>query len=240
MSLADLCRTQFREAFGEAFGERKQVRDKSITCADLWMKVCLRGRVRICPIIEATQILRHLIATREATTALTPTATTAITAIVTFKSIHGNKNLSVTGWSTSTKPKVQTNFADCIWFNMEKSNADNGYIRHHWPINKKKIKIIIMLSLGIYFYIRSPLYPQLNGKAVFMDKTWTIGRLLYKVTECLNVTIHVDINEPFVVNGAPFPYSVCKHVPNIEHQQKRLGIFHVKDPENVAQPTWHA
>ncbi|KAF9950558.1 hypothetical protein BGZ72_007799 [Mortierella alpina] len=53
----------------------------------------------------------------------------------------------------------------------------------------------IPVSARMYVHIKSPLFPQLDDKAVFVDKTWTVGRSLDKIVEWLKVP--VPRNEPF-------------------------------------------
>ncbi|KAI8598262.1 hypothetical protein EDD21DRAFT_192815 [Dissophora ornata] len=53
----------------------------------------------------------------------------------------------------------------------------------------------IPLSSRVYVSIRSPIFPQLDDKAVYVDKTWTVGRSLDKIVEWLKVA--VPKNEPF-------------------------------------------
>ncbi|KAF9979774.1 hypothetical protein BGZ75_009237 [Mortierella antarctica] len=53
----------------------------------------------------------------------------------------------------------------------------------------------IPLSARVYVHIKSPLFPQLDDKAVFVDKTWTVGRSLDKIVEWLKIS--VPKNEPF-------------------------------------------
>ncbi|KAG0311573.1 hypothetical protein BGZ99_010076 [Dissophora globulifera] len=70
----------------------------------------------------------------------------------------------------------------------------------------------IPLSSRIYVSIRSPIFPQLDDKSVYVDKTWTVGRALDKIVEWLKVT--VPKNEPF-------------------DAQKRFSIFHAKELGNT-------
>ncbi|ORY98420.1 hypothetical protein BCR41DRAFT_364080 [Lobosporangium transversale] len=72
----------------------------------------------------------------------------------------------------------------------------------------------IPLNSRLYLHIRSPLYPQLNDKAVFVDKTWTVGRSLDKITEWFKITPPMNMHQSFDAN-------------------KRLSIFHAKEPEDV-------
>ncbi|KAG0366144.1 hypothetical protein BGZ54_005739 [Gamsiella multidivaricata] len=66
----------------------------------------------------------------------------------------------------------------------------------------------VPLSSRIYVSIRSPTFPHLDDKAVYIDKTWTVGRSLDKILEWLKIV--VPKNEPF-------------------DAQKRFSIFHAKD-----------
>ncbi|KAG0348764.1 hypothetical protein BG004_004231 [Podila humilis] len=70
----------------------------------------------------------------------------------------------------------------------------------------------IPTNARVHVYIRSPIFPQLDDKAVFVDKSWTVGRCLDKIVECLKIA--VPKNEPF-------------------DAQKRLSIFHAKELEDV-------
>ncbi|KAF9211522.1 zinc finger, AN1-type domain [Podila verticillata] len=69
----------------------------------------------------------------------------------------------------------------------------------------------IPASSRLHVYIRSPTFPVLDDKAVFVDKTWTVGRTMDKIVEWLKITI--PKNEPF-------------------DSQKRFSIFHAKEPED--------
>ncbi|KAF9425668.1 hypothetical protein BGZ94_007322 [Podila epigama] len=53
----------------------------------------------------------------------------------------------------------------------------------------------IPMTSRLYFHIRSPTFPQLNEKAVYVNKTWTVGHSLDKIVEWLKFTI--PKNEPF-------------------------------------------
>ncbi|KAF9131487.1 hypothetical protein BGW39_001733 [Mortierella sp. 14UC] len=66
----------------------------------------------------------------------------------------------------------------------------------------------IPLSSRIYVYIRSPVFPQLDDKSVYVDKTWTVGRSMDKIVEWLKIAL--PTNEPF-------------------DAQKRFSIFHAKE-----------
>ncbi|KAF8977855.1 hypothetical protein BGZ46_007072 [Entomortierella lignicola] len=70
----------------------------------------------------------------------------------------------------------------------------------------------IPVSSRVYVYIRSPVFPNLDDKAVYVDKTWTLGRSLDKIVAWLKVT--VPKNEPF-------------------DAQKRFSIFHAKEIEDT-------
>ncbi|KAF8930517.1 hypothetical protein BGZ47_000501 [Haplosporangium gracile] len=70
----------------------------------------------------------------------------------------------------------------------------------------------IPISSRVYVYIRSPVFPQLNDKAVYVDKTWTVGRSMDKIVEWLKVAI--PKHEPF-------------------DAQKRFSIFHAKELDDT-------
>ncbi|KAG0223196.1 hypothetical protein BGX31_008643 [Mortierella sp. GBA43] len=70
----------------------------------------------------------------------------------------------------------------------------------------------VPISSRIYVSIRSPLFPQFNDKAVYMDKTWTVGRTLDKIISWLKIA--VPKNEPF-------------------DAQKRFSIFHAKEIDDT-------
>ncbi|KAG0345923.1 hypothetical protein BG005_001037 [Podila minutissima] len=77
----------------------------------------------------------------------------------------------------------------------------------------------IPASSRLHVYIRSPTFPVLDDKAVFVDKTWTVGRAMDKIIEWLKIT--APKNEPF-------------------DAQKRFSIFHAKEledpPELLSMP----
>ncbi|KAF9907094.1 hypothetical protein EC991_011312 [Linnemannia zychae] len=70
----------------------------------------------------------------------------------------------------------------------------------------------IPLSSRIYVYIRSPVFPHLDDKSVYVDKTWTVGRSMDKIVEWLKIAL--PTNEPF-------------------DAQKRFSIFHAKDVDDT-------
>ncbi|KAI1317679.1 hypothetical protein EDD11_007985 [Mortierella claussenii] len=70
----------------------------------------------------------------------------------------------------------------------------------------------IPLSSRVYVSIKSSSFPQLNDKAVYLDKTWTVGRSFDKIIEWLKM--QVPKNEPF-------------------DAQKRFSIFHAKELEDT-------
>ncbi|KAF9143197.1 zinc finger, AN1-type domain [Linnemannia schmuckeri] len=70
----------------------------------------------------------------------------------------------------------------------------------------------IPISSRVYVYIRSPVFPQLDDKSVYVDKTWTVGRSMDKIVEWLKIA--VPKNEPF-------------------EAQKRFSIFHAKELDDT-------
>ncbi|KAG0040523.1 hypothetical protein BGZ82_001849 [Podila clonocystis] len=82
----------------------------------------------------------------------------------------------------------------------------------------------IPASSRLHVYIRSPTFPVLDDKAVYVDKvmnpgalleaTWTVGRAMDKIVEWLKIT--VPKNEPF-------------------DAQKRFSIFHAKELEDLPE-----
>ncbi|KAG0283676.1 zinc finger, AN1-type domain [Linnemannia gamsii] len=70
----------------------------------------------------------------------------------------------------------------------------------------------IPISSRVYVYIRSPVFPHLDDKSVYVDKTWTVGRSMDKIVEWLKIT--VPNNEPF-------------------DAQKRFSIFHAKELDDT-------
>ncbi|KAF9364655.1 hypothetical protein BGX34_000826 [Mortierella sp. NVP85] len=64
----------------------------------------------------------------------------------------------------------------------------------------------------IYVFIRSPTYPELDEKAVYVDKAWNVGRTLDRVVNLLK--FNVPKSDDF-------------------DAQKRLSIFHGKEPEDI-------
>ncbi|KAG0082834.1 hypothetical protein BGZ93_010427 [Podila epicladia] len=72
----------------------------------------------------------------------------------------------------------------------------------------------IPASSRLHVYIRSPTFPALGDKAVYVDKTWTVGRAMDKIVEWLKIT--VPNNEPF-------------------DAQKRFSIFHAKELEDLPE-----
>ncbi|KAF9328328.1 zinc finger, AN1-type domain [Linnemannia elongata] len=70
----------------------------------------------------------------------------------------------------------------------------------------------IPISSRLYVYIRSPVFPQLDDKSVYVDKTWTVGRSMDKIVEWLKII--VPKNEPF-------------------DAQKRFSIFHAKELDDT-------
>ncbi|KAF9542972.1 hypothetical protein EC957_001408 [Mortierella hygrophila] len=70
----------------------------------------------------------------------------------------------------------------------------------------------ISISSRVYVYIRSPVFPQLDDRSVYVDKTWTVGRSMDKIVEWLKIA--VPKNEPF-------------------DAQKRFSIFHAKELDDT-------
>ncbi|KAF9196589.1 hypothetical protein BGZ50_009104 [Haplosporangium sp. Z 11] len=93
--------------------------------------------------------------------------------------------------STTTKPKKASRVVSLIKLKKIAKGEDK-----------------IPLSSRIYVYIRSPVFPQLDDKAVFIDKSWTVGRSMDKIVEWLKIAM--PKNEPFVA-------------------EKRFSIFHAKE-----------
>ncbi|KAK3838978.1 MAG: hypothetical protein J3R72DRAFT_447863 [Linnemannia gamsii] len=70
----------------------------------------------------------------------------------------------------------------------------------------------IPVSSRVYVYIRSPVFPQLDDKSVYVDKNWTVGRSMDKILEWLKIALPKD--EPF-------------------DAQKRFSIFHAKELDDT-------
>ncbi|KAG0270784.1 hypothetical protein BGZ95_001523 [Linnemannia exigua] len=70
----------------------------------------------------------------------------------------------------------------------------------------------IPVSSRVYVFIRSPVFPQLDDKSVYVDKTWTVGRSMDKIVEWLKIAL--PKNEPF-------------------DAQKRFSIFHAKELDDT-------
>ncbi|KAG0312070.1 zinc finger, AN1-type domain [Linnemannia gamsii] len=70
----------------------------------------------------------------------------------------------------------------------------------------------IPISSRVYVYIRSPMFPRLDDKSVYVDKTWTVGRSMDKIVEWLKITL--PNNEPF-------------------DAQKRFSVFHAKELDDT-------
>ncbi|KAF9931059.1 zinc finger, AN1-type domain [Linnemannia zychae] len=110
--------------------------------------------------------------------------------------------VGVTGTATATatatavapaKPKVSKAYRLVSVMKIKKTAVGEDKI----PVNSR-----------VYVYIRSPVFPQLDDKSVYVDKTWTVGRSLDKIVDWLKITS--PKNEPF-------------------DAQKRFSIFHAKE-----------
>ncbi|KAF9277935.1 Homeodomain-interacting protein kinase 3 [Mortierella alpina] len=83
----------------------------------------------------------------------------------------------------------------------------------------------IALSARLYVHIKSPLFPHLDDKAVFVDKTWTVGRSLDRIVEWLKIS--VPKNEPFDA-GKRFSIFSAKEsdgLPVLLSMQDRLQLL---------------